>query len=289
VSDDEPPDAAQPWTLERVAAERPDLAPMAHLHAVLAETSRRVAEGLGVAQFHPQFPGTPAAHWVLGKSLFEGCDRRTLLAPTITLFGAMLKSLADVFPPVAQAAVELRAAVSRDDFPWDARIERFRTPLRPDEMPHAALFRFLLFRALAVPLAHLARAHSPPHPDRWLQLSCPYCGVPPAAQIAQTGGARKLLCVLCGGTWETRDLACVSCGEEDRGKALVLASREAGPASFEACSTCRLALKVFAPGELVPGPPVALEILTVGLDLLARDQEGIERNETALAALFPPP
>jgi hypothetical protein len=67
----------------------------------------------------------------------------------------------------------------------------------------------------------------------------------------------------------------------------VLAARELGPASLEACATCRGGIKVFAAPDVPDGPPVALEVLTVHLDVLARS-ERISRDETALAAVFPP-
>jgi hypothetical protein len=47
-------------------------------------------------------------------------------------------------------------------------------------------------------------------------------------------------------------------------------------------------VKVFAPADLPDGPPIALEVLTVHLDVLARSA-GYSRDETALAAVFPPP
>jgi hypothetical protein len=228
-------------------------------------------------------------HWVLGTPLFDACDQRALLAPVITLFGALAATLGDAFPDAGSALVELRTAVSRNDFPWSARMAKFRDPLPADVVPHGGLFRFLLWRALSVPLSHLAASTSPPHPDRWKRSACPYCGLAPVVQIAEPGSSRHFLCVLCGGDWHSADLACAACGDERLDKWLVVAQRDVGPATLEACGTCRTAVKVLPRGMLGPGAPVALEILTVGLDLLAREQEGIEREQGPLAAVFPPP
>lgn len=283
------PSTDEPWTFERIARERPQLAPLAGLHALLAETTARVVAGQGVANFHPRHPGTPAVHWVLGTPLFDACDQRALLAPTITLFGALAATLSDAFPDTAPALSELRAAVSRTDFPWTRHVAKFRDGLAAGAVPHAGLFRFLLWRALAAPLSHLAAATSPPHPDRWKRPACPYCGLAPVVQIAEPGSSRHFLCVLCGGDWRTADLACAACGDDRLDQWLVVAQRDLGPATLEACGTCRTAVKVLPRALLIPGAPVALEILTVGLDLLAREQEGVEREQAPLAAVFPPP
>ena len=285
----------RPWTLERICDERPDLAPLANLHRLLAETAERVVAGEGAASFHPRHTGAPATHWVLGNALFDGCDQRSLLVPLITLFGALARTLQNAFPEVGPAVEELRTAVSADDFPWADRIAKFRDPIPGDVMPHPALFRFLLLRALATPLAHLARATSPPHADRWIRAACPYCGFPPVAQVARPGSSRHLLCVLCGGGWTWAEPGCVGCGSALSGEWRVVANRDLGPASLESCGTCGTTLKVFPP-LLVEArssgacePIVALEILTVGLDLLAREQEGIQREQAPLGAVFPPP
>lgn len=285
----------RPWTLARIAAERADLAPLADLHRLLAETADRVVAGEGAASFHPRHFGAPATHWVLGKALIDGCDQRALLVPIITLFGALARTLQNAFADTGRSVDELRTAVAADDFPWAERIAKFRDPLPADVVPHAGLFRFLLLRAIATPLAHLARATSPPHPDRWIRAACPYCGFPPVAQVAQSGGSRHLMCVLCGGGWTWADLGCVGCGSEMNDRWTVVAHRELGPASLESCGTCRTTLKVYPPVLVEAGtsgtcePIVALEILTVGLDLLAREQEGLQREQAPLAAVFPPP
>jgi formate dehydrogenase maturation protein FdhE len=274
------------WTLERIEATRPDLAPLARLHRALADAARRVAAERADA-LHPIFTGTPAIHWMAGRSLFEASNRAALVPAVAALFDALAVAAADAFPETRAAVDELRAATSRPGFAWPARLVKFRDVPDESDVPHPALFRFLMLRAAAVPATHLAHAFSPPHAERWRVAACPYCGVPAAAAIAGQGSGRALLCVLCGGRWTREGFECVACGEERRETQLVLADRELGPASLEACGTCRHAIKLFAAGDVPDAAPVALEVLTVHLDVLARSDD-LSRDAVALAALFPP-
>jgi len=270
----------EPWTFARVAAAKPELGPLARLHEALAEAARG-------EDADPRFEGTPAVHWVRGTSVLDASDRGALAAPVAAAFARVTRAAGESVDGVRAAAAEILGVTSRPDFAWTERLASFREV--PDEtaVPHPALFRFLLLRAMAAPASRLARSLSPPHPERWLRAACPWCGVPAAASIAGEGGGRTLLCVLCGGRWRREGLECLLCGEERSDTRLVLAARELGPASLEACATCRGGIKVFAAPDVPDGPPVALEVLTVHLDVLARS-ERISRDETALAAVFPP-
>jgi formate dehydrogenase maturation protein FdhE len=274
---------SEPWTFDRVAEAKPELAGLARLHAVLDEVARRFDEQHHVA-LHPNFTAAPATHWLAGRSLFDSSNRAALSPAVAALFDALARAAADAFPETRGAVEEMRAAAVA----WPQRLVSFRDVPDDDSVPHAALFRFLLLRAVSVPAAHLARSFSPPHQDRWKRGACPYCGVPAAAAVAGQGAGRTLLCVLCGGRWPREGHDCVACGEERPETRMVLADRGLGPASLEACATCRSGIKVFAPADVPHGPPVALEVLTVHLDVLAKAQ-GYAREEAALAAVFPPP
>jgi len=275
-----------PWTLERVAAERPELAPLARLHRALDDAAQRFSSQRGAA-LHPSFTGTPAIHWLAGRSLYDSANRAALVPAMSSLFDALARATADAVPATRPAVEELLAATSRAGFAWPARLVKFRDLPEETDVPHPALFRFLLMRAVSVPAAHLARSWSPPHPERWIPAACPYCGVPAAASVAGQGSGRNLLCVLCGGRWHRDGLECISCGEQRRETQLILAGRELGPASLEACNTCRFAIKVFAAGDVPEEAPVAIEVLTVHLDVLAKS-DGLSRDDVALAAVFPP-
>lgn len=275
------------WTFDRVAAAKPELAGLARLHAVLDDVARRFDAERGAA-LHPSFSATPAVHWMAGRALFDSSNRAALTPSIAALFDALARGAADAFPETRSAIDEMRAATTSPRFAWPQRLVSFRDVPEEDVVPHAALFRFLVYRAVAVPATHLARSFSPPHQDRWKRAACPYCGVPAAASVASAGAGRTLLCVLCGGRWPREGHECVACGEERNETRMVLADRDLGPASFEACATCRNGIKVFAPADVPQGAPVALETLTVHLDVLAK-ANGFAREEAALAAIFPPP
>lgn len=278
---------AEAWTLERIEAEDAELAPLARLHRVLAEESVLFAtDGTGPAP-RPAFTGPPAIHWLAGRPLLLAAHPAVLRGLTAPLTARLAHRLASAFPDVAGPAAELASVLEDPGFPWPERIAAFREP-PPADVPHGPLFHFLLLRALAAPATHLARSFSPPHPERWLRTMCPFCGMPPAACVARHGGDRWMLCVLCGGRWTIEGLACPSCGEESGERLRALASRDAGPATLEACDSCHLAVKVFSDVSLVPGPPLAMEIRTFRLDLVAERDEGVRRAPAALAALFPP-
>ena len=281
-------DADASWTLERVERAAPELSELVRVHRVLAEaTARSLARGPAVA-LHPAISGTPALHWIHGRPLLDAADPAPLAAPVAGMVVGMARALSDVFPATAAAVEEMLAATAAREFGWRDRIAGFRS-VPPEPVPHPALFRFLLLRAMAVPAAHLARSVSAPPPERWVRAACPWCGVPAAAAVARSRAGRTLLCILCGGRWESREAGCFACGEQRPEQQLVVASREAGPASLEGCATCHAALKLFASGDVGTTAPLALEVLTVRLDVAAEHTHGLMRDETARAAVFPPP
>jgi formate dehydrogenase maturation protein FdhE len=275
-----------PWTLERVEAERPEIAPLARLHREMAQAVRTLLARRPLP-LHPSFAGPPAVHWLEGRALLDASNRAALALPVSVVFETLAAAAARAAPASADAVAEILAAVRSAGFGWTARLVGFSDLPDAGEIPHPALFRFLLMRAVSVPASHLALSVSPPHPQRWLRSACPYCGVPAAAAVARQGSGRTLLCVLCGGRWEREGLDCVACGADPHGETLVLADRRLGPASIEACSACRGSLKVFSAADAGWEPPVALELVTVHLDVLA-ETEGLGRDATALAAIFPP-
>lgn len=280
--------SAEIWTLERIETEEPALAALARLHRVLADEAVRFAtDGTGPAP-KAAFAGPPAVQWLSGRPLLLAAHPavvRDLCAP---LTARLARRLAAEFPDVAEASLAVAEAVEHPGFPWPERIAAFREAPSEDDVPHAPLFHFLLLRALAAPATHLARSFTPPTPDRWKRAMCPFCGVHPAAAIASPGSDRCLLCVLCGCRWTMEGLACPTCGEKRTERLRALASPDVGPASLEACDSCGFALKVFSESALPSGPPLAMEILTFRLDLVAERDEGVRRDPVALAALFPP-
>jgi transcription elongation factor Elf1 len=275
-----------PWTLDRVERELPELAPLARLHgaieSALADEERRAGH------VHPSFEGAPGVHWMEGRPLLDAVRGDALSNRLTDLLRAAATAVAAAAPETAGALGEALGSPEFARFAWPESLLRFREAGWEPGTPHATLFRFLVLRAVSVPARHLARSYSAPHPDRWTHASCPFCGVGAAASVARTGSGRTFLCVLCGGRWESTETACAGCGERDLSKFRVLASRDAGPATIEACGVCGSAVKVFASSDLVWGPPLAIEVATVRLDLLVERDGDAYRDPVALAALFPP-
>lgn len=277
----ESPPRHDPWTLERVERDLPDLAPLARLHRAIENAIRAFEEAV---PFHPRLPGAPGVHWLHGTPLLDAVAQDELVARLPGALASVAAAVGSASPAARAAADEIAAA----PFDWTRALASFRDPQWVPETPHPHLARFLVLRAVSVPARHLARAWSAPHPDRWKRSRCPYCGVGAAASVARTGSGRTLLCVLCGGRWEMADVVCTGCGERNLARFRVLANRDAGPASMETCVPCGTSIKVFGAGDVAWGPPLALEVASVRLDLLAERDESTFRDSVALAALFPP-
>lgn len=275
-----------PWTLERVESEAPELAPLARLHRAVEDSFRHFERTHG--SVHPAYTGAPAIHWLEGRPLLDACAVAPIARVLPGLVNAAATAVVSASPAVAPAAQAVLSSTQRAGFPWDACLAHFRDPAALPSVAEPELFHFLLLRAVSVPARHLGRSVAAPHPDRWKRRTCPFCGIAPAASVARTGSGRTHLCVLCGGRWETTETICAGCGEQDLSKMRVLAAREAGPASLESCGTCGASVKVFSAQDLVWGPPLAVEILTVRIDMIADRDEGVRRDAVAIAALFPP-
>ncbi len=276
------------WTLDRVAEARPAVAPLVALHRALGHRTHTVLAELGRDEFRPQFPGPPAVHWFQGKALLDVADPSRLAPALGALFGQLLQAIAEVFPGLSPVTAEIRTATAEGAFDWARELARFRAPDAMDGVPHAPLARFVLMRAVAAPATELAARFSPPHADRWTRGACPYCGLAAIASVAAAGTGRRLICVLCGGRWTSATLDCVACGEQIRARIVTLAAREAGPASLEGCETCHAAIKVFSAGDVPAGAPIALELMTLPLDLVAERDEGYSRDAVARASFLPP-
>jgi transcription elongation factor Elf1 len=273
-----------PWTLERVEREIPELAPLARLHLAVEDALRAFERDHG--HVHPELRGVPGAHWMQGTPLIDAADRATIVGRLPALVRAVAEAVSGSTPSV-RGAVE-SAVASAGSFHWQGALTSFRDASWTPGVREPHVFRFLLLRAISVPARHLARAYSAPHPDRWKRSNCPFCGIEGVASIARTGAGRTLVCVLCGGRWEAAETVCGGCGERNLASFRVLAAREAGPATIESCGKCGTAVKVFSPGDVPWGPPIAVEVASVRLDLLAERDERTFRDSVALAVLFPP-
>ncbi len=108
---------------------------------------------------------------------------------------------------------------------------------------------------------------------------CPCCGSPAVASILRLGSAinnlRYLHCSLCNSEWNVPRAVCTTCGSD---KELSLQEIEGakGTVRAECCDGCKSYLKIVAQEKDPHVDPVADDLATLALDMLA-DEAGYER------------
>lgn len=136
----------------------------------------------------------------------------------------------------------------------------------------AALQVYFTRLAASLPAASLSLL-----PQRGL---CPCCGsTPVCGVIAETGkvrGARYLHCSLCGTAWNHVRAVCITCSHS-RSLALRAIEGLGGAARIETCDDCGTYAKMLYQAEDAGVDPVADDLATLGLDVLAC-QEGWSRH-----------
>ena len=272
------------WTLERVAAERGDVAALAGLHTALRQATEDAVERQGPLRYD----GAPAVHWSQGRSLLDACHPEDVVPALRSVVTAAADAMATFAPDTLLALGGIGRRLAAPNFDWEDRVRRRLEPVADDVVPDAALFRFLFLRAQVALARTLVRSVGPPHPDRWLPARCPFCGIPAAAEIGVSGSSRLRVCVGCTAQWRTADRSCGGCGADGHAEDQVYAAKEIGPVTLEACGGCDTVVKVFPSDAVVGGDVLPLEILTVPLDMATMVEAGRTRHETALATLFPP-
>ena len=77
-------------------------------------------------------------------------------------------------------------------------------------------------------------------PELWDRGNCPFCGGPPAVSDVGEDGKRRLVCHLCGGTWNLSRLRCPFCDNRNP-KSLTRLLAEGAEEGYlvEACDLCR--------------------------------------------------
>jgi FdhE protein len=118
---------------------------------------------------------------------------------------------------------------------------------------------------------------------------CPFCGRPPALSIRRedegaAAAVRSLACSLCAREWRFPRVACPACGEEIPEKLPRFEAAEFPWLQIEACDSCRRYLKGVDLAREPAAEPVADELASMPLDLLARDL-GYLKIEPNLAGL----
>ena len=108
---------------------------------------------------------------------------------------------------------------------------------------------------------------------------CPCCGSPAVASVVRLGAAinnlRYLHCSLCNTEWNVPRTVCTTCGSD---KDLTLQEIEGSKGSVraECCDGCKSYLKIVAQEKDPHVDPVADDLATLALDMLA-DEAGYER------------
>ncbi len=111
-----------------------------------------------------------------------------------------------------------------------------------------------------------------PHLDlsAWTRGYCPVCGGRPNLALLEQDGARRLLCSRCNGLWPYSRVGCPFCSSKDVQQYY---PSEDGAYRLYVCPACHQYLKTVVL-ELRPTMiPVVERLLTVGMDLAARQHE----------------
>jgi len=224
------------------------------------------ATALERARYH-RMPPAPAQHW----------PRDPAWRVTLRGIVAALKS-ADVPDAVRQSCASLDAA---PDEQLEALAERvLRTELYGED---AALLPFV-GAALQVYWTALASALGV-ESIAALDVSgvCPCCGSLPVASVvrvaAEVSNLRYLHCSLCNTQWNLVRVKCAACDASSK-----IAYRQiegsdlknAGAMRAETCDDCMSYLKILTQEKAPDGDPVADDLATLALDMLA-DEAGYSR------------
>jgi len=130
--------------------------------------------------------------------------------------------------------------------------------------------------ALQVHLARLATQLDAASVKPPVEGVCPACGGAPVSSVVvgwtQASKARYCACSLCGTLWNHVRIKCTACGSTD---GIAYYTIEDGPKTIgvETCTVCRTYIKHMQQHEDTRMDPVADDVASYALDLLAREQE----------------
>src|SRR5260370_20197597 len=179
-------------------------------------------------------------------------------------------------PPLAQAAETLAQDLDEDRLALLESIWRHQVE-SSDLSGEYAFFAQALLQPYAEFLAERAGAVPTPHPAKHLAEGspslCPFCGSRPQGAVLRPegdGAKRSLLCSLCATEWNFRRLLCPNCGEEDKDKLPVFASKEIEHVRLDAFDTCHTYIKSIDLSKDGHAIPMVDELATVSLNLWAQ-------------------
>jgi FdhE protein len=179
-------------------------------------------------------------------------------------------------PDEARAAIDaLRAMAEPERVAFAGEI--FEGVLPADRVAES----LFLAAALQVHLSRLsaqldAASITPPAPDSLPAGICPVCGGAPVASLVvgwtQASKARYCACALCGTLWNHVRVKCTACGAT---QGIVYYTVADGPTSIglEACGACRCYIKHMRQHADPALDPVADDVASYALDVLARERE----------------
>ncbi len=130
--------------------------------------------------------------------------------------------------------------------------------------------------ALQVHLARLAAQLDPVSLQRAENGVCPACGGGPVSSLVvgwtQASKARYCACALCGTLWNYVRIKCTACGST-AGIAYYTIEDGDKTVGVETCTSCRSYIKHMQQHENHALDPVADDVASYALDLLAREQD----------------
>jgi FdhE protein len=247
----------------------------------LAEESKSAREPLTFAAGLLRAQGVVAAaieaehaHRPFAGSLGHDVDRVLVSTLEIARFAA------ENGPDALAGVAEMRLGETREDMQHRLTLFwRGEVRARDDYLSRAMLRPFVA----ALRSAGVApdRVHAHGH--------CPFCGGPPAVSCRRggsesEGGARFLLCGLCGLEWSFNRILCPACFEKEPKRLPTFAREEHPSARIEACETCGRYVKSIDTSRDVGAVPEVDDVATIALDLWALEQ-GYTRIEPGLAGL----
>lgn len=135
---------------------------------------------------------------------------------------------------------------------------------------------------LPVPLLHASRRRwTEPATAFWAEGYCPTCGAWPAfAEARGIEKARYLCCARCGQDWQTHELRCIYCGNNDHERLMSLVPQNGSSTRFvEVCKSCAGYLKFKTTLQGTDALDIMIDDLaSVDLDIAAVEQ-GYHRPE----------
>jgi FdhE protein len=203
-------------------------------------------------------------------------DSDRVLAPALEI----VRFAAENGPDVLAGAAEMRLGESRADIA--RRLALFwvgEVRTRDDYLSRAML------RPWVETLRHLGvspdRVHARGH--------CPYCGGAPSMGCRRgasesEGGARMLVCALCGLESAFSRILCPACFEAEPKKLPTFTNDARSSARIEACETCGRYVKSIDMSRDIRAVPEVDDVASIALDLWAVEQ-GYMRIEPGLAGL----